>query len=495
MSALSACVKDRLDKLQSGSWNPEIAIPLVDSRIGMERLIGDLEEDGFITTDDDNVIVIVYQGTLFEIHAEDMFKLNDVSFDLAALQNFGITNYPSTQFFLRTLELKEGTLKVHIENDTQEDVRVTLNMPKSTKSGVPFAESFTIKYAGGSITTFDTLFDISGYYIDLSGNGNEHNKLKIHYEANKISNNDSVLIDVFQVEFKDMKYEFIDGNLGNVKFTTEDDSIKLDIFKNFKSGRIILQDPKFKLDIENGFGIPIHLSFGNFEGVGKGGNEQLGGNIIDDGINVKAPTSDGSKVNTNETIDSSNSNISQFLSISPESLWFNFNLEANADGDTSLYNFISSTSSLVGKIDLRIPLKGSLDSVIIEDTYDFENSDIANLERATFKLVTNNSFPVGLYIQIYFLDEDENILDSLIETNSALFREAFTDAEGFSISAVREETYFTIGEERFAPIRINAKKLRIRVMLLTDDSDTKSIKITTEDYFDLKLGVRASLNF
>jgi len=492
---ISSCIRDDLDKLQAGSWNPEFAIPLVDTRIGVDRLLNKFEGDGFLTTDAENVVVVVYKGTLFEIRADELFDLNDFSIDLAALQNSGIVDFPSPQYLLQTVDLEQGTLKIHIEEDTQEDVRVTLNMPKSIKNGLPFKESFTVKYSGGTGSIFDTIFDIRDYRSDLTGNGNENNKLQINYEANKVSNNDSVLIDIFQITFQDLSFSFIDGYLGNLNIATGKDSIVLDVFKNFKSGRIILEDPKFNIDIENSFGFPLHMSFGNFEGSGNGKNSQLDGDIVNNGINVGASDSDGSSKNTKETIDNSNSNISQFLEITPDALKFDFNLEANADNDTTVYNFVSNTSSLVGKIDLNIPLKGSLDSVIIEDIFTLEKQDLENLERATFKLVTDNSFPVGLYVQIYFLDQDEIILDSLIETNSAIFREAITNAEGFSISTVREESFFTIGEARFASIREYAIKLKIRVMLLSDEADKKTIKITNENYFDLKLGVRASFNF
>jgi hypothetical protein len=173
---------------------------------------------------------------------------------------------------------------------------------------------------------------------------------------------------------------------------------------------------------------------------------------------------------------------------------FSVDVEGNSNNDTTAYNFVNNTSEIEGNILLNIPLKGSLDSVIIEDIYDFQHEEIKSLEFATFKLVTNNFFPAGIYIQIYFLDKDKNTLDSLIEDNEALFREAITDAKGFSTKPVYEESYFTIGRQRFKPISDRADFLKIKVMLLTDDAKKKNVKFSADNYFDFKLGVKAAFN-
>ena len=215
---------------------------------------------------------------------------------------------------------------------------------------------------------------------------------------------------------------------------------------------------------------------------------------MDNGINVPSAGSQGDSSHVVKDIDNTNSNIAQFLSITPESLTFKFDLEANAGSDTNRYNFVTDQSRLQADLDLEIPMKGSLDSVIIEDVYDFNKRDISTLDEATFKMVTINSFPVGIYVQIYFLDENDNVLDSLTNSGTALFREANTDEKGFSKDAVREETFWTMGETRFAPIRSRVENLRIRVMLLTDDSKHKIVKLRSSDYFDLKLGVKGKMN-
>ncbi len=491
---LYSCIADDFDKLQRSNWDPEFAIPLVDSRIGMERLVGKYNDGAGFTTDDEDVVVLLYEGNILDVGADSLIKLEEISFDLAVFQKFNIINYPSPNFLLRTIDMKAGRLEVHIEDDIPSNTRVTLNLPKTTKDGLPFQRTFTIPFSGSSLTSFDTVFSLANYVTDLSGNGNEYNKLEINFDANEVSNNDSVDIDQFIVTFKDLEYNFIDGNLGNIDMGNHDDTLDLDVFDNFKSGRIVLQDPKINLDITNSFGLPIALNINNISGSGSNGNSSLTGDAVGDGINVPSPGSVGDSSSSETEINNSNSNIAQFLSITPDALSFSFGLEANSGSDTSVYNFVTDKSRIRADLDLKIPMKGSLDSVIIEDIYAFDHSDVETLDEVIFKMVTYNTFPVGIYVQVYFLDENNVVLDSLTDMGTAIFREANTDADGFSLGGVREESFYEMGEARFDPIRRRVENMKIRIMLLTDDSKHKVVKLRSTDYFDFKMGVKTRRN-
>ncbi|HAW50780.1 MAG TPA: hypothetical protein DCX54_00390, partial [Flavobacteriales bacterium] len=253
------------------------------------------------------------------------------------------------------------------------------------------------------------------------------------------------------------------------------------------------EDPKFNIHIDNSFGLPVSLSFSNFSGHGPGGSSNLGGDFMDDGIEVGAPKDTNSSIITTEEINSGNSNIGNFLSITPKSINFELGMEANADNDSTVNNFASKNSELVGSIDLNLPLKGRLDRVIFEDEYDFTARDVDNVDLAIFKIVTKNFFPLGIHMQIYFLDESDVVLDSLILDGNTIFKEAQTDKNGFSTTPAIEESYVEIGESRFSKIKYATSKLKLSAMLVTDNSATKSIVIADDNYFDLKLGVIARI--
>lgn len=489
---LSACIADDLSKLQNPSWEPEVALPLVDSRFGIDRIISKFEDGGFLTTEANGLIVVVYNKELFSIDADSIFELEDFMFDLALLQQLGDVNYSAAgSYALKTLELANGDLRLHVEDNTPADVKVTLNMPKSKKGGVAFSESFIVPFNGNTPIVFDTIIDLSGYRIDLSGDGTEKNKLSINYTAERLSGGANVELDEFLVAFENMDYEYLDGYLGELDFGSFDDTLKIDAFKNFKSGRILLQNPEVNFLVDNGFGMPISITFNGFSGTGPGGESDLDSDVLNDGINVDAPSNPGDTTSSKSTINDANSNLSQFLSITPGQLNFTLGMRANAGTDSNTMNFISKSSILRAEIDLKMPLRGSLDSVIIEDLYDFTVDDLKKADEVEFRLFTKNAFPLGIYLQIYFVDDNGVVLDSLIQDNDVIFREALTGPDGFSVQAMDESSQFTIGESRFGLIKDRTKQLKVRAMLLTDASSQKVVSIRNTDYFDIKLGVRA----
>lgn len=490
---LTSCIKDDLEKLQKTNWEPEFAFSLVNTRFEIDRIIKKFETSGFLTSDSQDVITVVYNGQVFSVMADKLFSFDDFTIPLAQAQQAGGIPVSQGNYLLKSIDFDQCNLLVEVEDDVAEDIRVTLNMPKTTLNSVPFSKTFIVKYKGGSALAGDTFFDLGKYHMDLTDQSGTRNRLSMNYTAVKVSDGTPVTLNQIDVTFRNISFLYFDGYLGKFKLGEHLDSIRISMFENFKSGSITLEDPKFRLDIFNSFGIPVHLSFGNFSGSGQGGSSALTGDAITNGVDVNSPSAGGQSAETHKQIDTSNSNISDFLTLSPNSLKFSFNLDANSNNDTNAVNFVRKTSELKCDLALNIPMKGSFDSVIIEDIYEFKSQNLENVNSATFKLATNNAFPLGIYVQIYFLDKSLHVLDSLMQDNSTIFKEAVADANGFSIAPSYEESYFTIGLERFGTIREKAKNLKIKVMLNTHEAKKRSIKITDRDYFDIRLAMRAEL--
>ncbi|MEQ8325115.1 MAG: hypothetical protein RIC15_12100 [Vicingaceae bacterium] len=484
---LVSCIADDLEKLKKTQWTPELALPLIDSRFDVSRVFSRAFEDGALLSGSDGLITMVYSGELFRLKADEFISFQDFEIDLALAQ--GELPFINKGMLLKHLDFDKGILEVHIEEALIQDVLVTINMPRSTKNGIPFKETFVMHYKGQSSTIFDTIFFLDGYSFDLTGpGGQQSNQININYEAISVNGGQVVDLDVCRLKFRDLSFLFLDGYLGKLDLGSYNDSLDLTIFENFKSGSIILEDPKINFRVDNSFGFPISLTFNNFSGSGVGGNSNLDGDIIDNGIDVGSPVDTTNSIVTTEEINSGNSNIGNFLSITPNSINFDLNLEANTSNDSTELNFASKNSEVVGFIDLELPLKGRLDSVIFENVLDLDLGEAQNANSAIFKLHAENFFPIGVYMQVYFLNDRQEIIDSLILDGSTIFKEAVTDKAGFSVVPSIEESYFSIISGRFDIIKNLGKYIRIRAMLLTDQSATKSIKIRDNNYLDIKIG-------
>ena len=486
---LLSCVADDFRTLKKNPWEPELAFPLTDSHFDVKRVFSKAFEDGTLITGSDGLITMVYSGELFHVKADQLIEFQDFSIDLAVAQG-ELPFIGQGGMLLKNLDVDRGILQIHIEDKLNQDARVEINMPRTTKNGIPFSEQFTVKYKGATNTVFDTIYLLNGYHFDLTGpDGQQSNSININYTAEGLKDGLPIQLDVFNATFKDLSFNFLDGYLGKLNLGSYNDSMQISIWENFKSGSIILEDPRINFTIDNSFGLPVKLTINNFTGSGVGGSSNLGGDAVDNGIDVGAPTDTTSPVITTEEINSGNSNLTNFLSITPLSINYKLELEANSENDTTAYNFVSSTSELIGNLDLELPLKGRLDSVVFENTFDLDLGDASKVDLAIFKLYTENFFPLGIYMQVYFLNESGQVFDSLLLDNSTIFKQAVTDDKGFSKLPSVDENYFALGAERFPFVREFGKFMKVRAMLLTDASSTKSVKIRDDNYLDVKIGV------
>lgn len=489
---LTSCIKDDLEKLKGDNWNPEFAIPLIDSRFDVYRVFKKSNDSGFVLTGTDHVISLVYSRELFRVSGGELFSLPDVPFDLTIAQ--GELPFTGTGILLKHLDFDQGMLQVHIVHSVTEDVFIKLNMPRTTKNGIPFQKTFTIRYKGSSVTAFDTIFDLSQYKSDLSGSsGQESNKLNIHYVSSRLASGTPAPLNAFIVDFKDLSFNYLGGYFGKINIGKFSDSLGFTAFENFTTGGLKFEDPKIIITTDNGFGIPAFMFFNKFSGNRSGVSSELTGNIIDNGMIIKAAIDSAISVVSIEEVNDGNSNLGDFLSTPPHALNFDIDLEANPNNDTTVYNFVSSKSELVGNIAVDLPLKGRLNSVVFENIYDFQSNGLDNVDKAIVKIWTKNFFPLGVNMQLYFIDSTEMIFDSLILDGSKIFKEAILDDQGFSRIPSIEESYVDIGAGKFNDINRDAKKMKLRAELLINQSSTQSIKIADDNYFEIKLGVIARI--
>ena len=65
-----------------------------------------------------------------------------------------------------------------------------------------------------------------------------------------------------------LEYENLTGYFGQDPLTSASDSLLLKIFQNANSeGNIMFSNQSLTFDIENSFGVPIDINFGNIESI------------------------------------------------------------------------------------------------------------------------------------------------------------------------------------------------------------------------------------
>lgn len=488
---LWSCTKD-LENLTNPDWEPEVAIAITNSRFEVEDILNDFETGGYVGTNEEGVIRVVYQGEIFTITAEDVLELDNIPYAfLSKVQEGTIPSVGGRK--LETMALNSGIMTYQVIDSRNQSIDITINIPIATKDGVPFSQSFTVTPSGGTINQ-SGIFSLNGYTFDFTTGGDGNNFLSMNYEATLVGSGTSVDIDLIQGTFKGLEFAFLDGYIGDFELGEFSDSVKIDMFKNYIGGEVVISEPRIAVNLYNSFGLPLQTSLSDIQGTGNNGVVALTGEPFNDDIELEIPdVNDSEPAKTVVEFDGSNSNLDEFITNSPSNVDFTVGAAANVAKDSTQYNWVRDTSRLTMDVDIEIPMVGRISGVTIRDEFSYDFSDFENIDNATFKLIIENRFPLAADIQLYYLDEFNNIIDSLLPDEDRLFSPSIVDANGLSISSSTETNFFEMNSEKFERLKAT-RTVQIIVIFNTSDEGQTVVRFHEDDFLDLKMGLITKFN-
>ena len=121
------------------------------------------------------------------------------------------------------------------------------------------------------------------------------------------------------------------------------------------------------------------------------------------------------------SINSTNSNVSDFLAFLPSSIAYNLNAASNPDGPSGSYNFVTDNSQIDVDFEFILPMWFKADSFALEDTIDLDLSNMEDnaelIEKVNLMLEVSNGLPLDIDFQLYFLDENYSVVDTMFGEN------------------------------------------------------------------------------
>jgi hypothetical protein len=292
---------------------------------------------------------------------------------------------------------------------------------------------------------------------------------------------DDVLDISSQINNIDLRSAF--GYIGQDTLMIEESSISLDFFANSFSGDIEFASPEFNFFIKNSYGVPVEVDLSGIKGYQENSPDTTYLNFTG-GVNpfaINYPTLDNMNEfeKTTISINSDNSNLSELLAAKPEVVTFKSFAHSNPDGPSDSYNFVTDQSRFDVNYEVVLPLWFRTDGFELKDTMDMDLEDafgdVNMLKELITTLEVNNGLPVDLDIQLYFLDENYVMIDSLFTgTNQYLITGANVDANGEVVSANNSAPKVTLDEDRVDKLE-NVKKAIFSAGFRTSDfnQDTK----------------------
>ena len=210
---------------------------------------------------------------------------------------------------------------------------------------------------------------------------------------------------------------------------------------------------------------------------------------------VLIPGPDLSNIGSVDTIsfnlNNANSNVSEALSIAPRDIIYR--IDNNPQSPLAGNQYLLDTSRFKVDLDVTLPLQGKIESLVFQDTLDFSFQDVDALQSITFIVNTQNGFPLNAGLQIYMVDEDGYVLDSLMTDESLLLKGAPIDGNGVAVGMSEVTTQIDYPTNKLNRLAF-VKKLYIKAITSTSDvQNGSSVKFYSTYRLGVKLSAKAKL--
>ena len=423
-------------------WDTQLLAPLVKATLDINNLL----PDSILQSNADSSMKIVYNNDIYTLSMDTLFKIPDTNLyqgyagiqtTLAPGANLPIPSNTTTTYQLpgvdlRTLIIKSGEVRYTIKNKIHEIIDFVYSIPCATLNGNQFSINIAVPAAVGNIPgVYSQVYDLSGYTIDLTGQS--HNLVNTIYtgvtaQINPLATSSVIINPADSLTITNTFYNLIPyyakGYFGQTSINIGPAESDFTLFKRIIGGTLKLQNVSVNFKINNPIGIDARMYINNLSSINTRTNSTqalMAASLINTPININRAAESGFvdyPTYANFPLNSTNSNIINFIDNLPDKLGYSIKINTNPLGNVSGSNdFIFSDKLLNVALDMEIPLSLVANNLTLVDTLNLNisnNSGVQNVHSGTITLFANNGFPFQAAMQIYLLNSHNVAVDSIL---------------------------------------------------------------------------------
>lgn len=520
---ISSCVKEgdfEFDKLADNQFDPTIAAPFVNSRLMLKDILKDTS--GIIQTDIlDNSLKIVYNlDNMVSIMAKDLFVIPNQSIPIDTaninLISSGVTSYfsitkpysfqlPDTTKNQRidSIFIKTAFLKLSLKTNINHSWKLKVTLPDVIKpNGDTLIVELDVNYTNQSLpyTTIFNPINLSGCKIRFKNSIGKKNELIVKMEQWVYADNNAYN-NPYYIQLSDnldnITYDKLIGYIGPYDYTVmdtmkiQDDHIK-DLLQHINFAKVGIS-----ATIKNSYGLPINIHIDTILAKANSGNYLVtnfpnSSNTV--GVSYPNINQLGQSVTTQIPY-TENSSLANAINKTPNEIIFKVTGKLNPNANSAVSNFVIDTSKFAVSVHVELPLEGKVSGFVLEDTIGFDlASKLKDLNDISFRINTTNAFPLDAFVQVYFANPFGKIIDSLIVDGQSVILSGIVNANGIVSMPTNKTTEVVMPATKVRKIeQANVQQLFIKARLTSYNGGANNVKITNDNYFDIKLGMKAKV--
>lgn len=509
---LSSCNLDYFKDAEFGEfvWDASLAIPLGEIEYSVSELFSELDNGGtVIQPNDDELVSLIYEQQLGAQSATEFLEILDQTFQGEARANTDIDNSPVEQT-IQSQNVFEYELSRQGDEAYDSIYFNAGNLGLSLNSTIPYDVSYTILFKSlaqnqiqiertGTLQAFQnaqdevSLVDVVGLlHLDASGNPSSNSFImEVNYElllpvGGDLDEDEGI---EFTIDLRNVGFSDLFGNIGTQQLSVDLETLDLDFFDIFAQGDIRFASPNVDFSFYNSFGFPLGIDYSNISARASDGSTiALSGTVTQELQLVEAPIleNSGTSVESNHSINVSNSNIDQIFSSKPSAFRIGLSAQSNPNNAPAHYNFMNELNTLEATAKIEIPLDMAIEELIANQEFDFKNADaLEQAKRALLRINATNEMPLGGDLEIQFLDADGNIIYSIDER--PVFVGAEVGPDGRTIGTSEQASEILLDNEALRVIE-TAARINIRASLSSTGA-AQGLEVKFYDDYTLNLAV------
>lgn len=465
----------------------ELAIPLVNTRFGVSDFTGDGGgENVSLVVDGQDRVTVVYKGdvvrqdvtAVFPTVEQFLFPLLDTVYEVpvpfAADQKVDRAIFGATK------------MQFAYVSSLAEDIEVTVTIPQLTLNGQQFEETFIIDHQGTTpVEYLSDSISIEGWTLV-----DDNKKILVNYDA-RTADGTRIKLATAIVIFHNITFDYVEGYFGSEIFDINGDFVAIGVLDTWRSGGLAFEDPKVNVFVENTFGFPVRSIFNTMQVVTTTGEMlNMESEIIDNNVDFAYPTLDeiGVVKITEFSFTKDNSNIVDLFQNKVRRVTYDIDAGANPDMDETVIGFVNEDSYFLVSVDVELPLNGTVNQLVLQDTIDLDLTDLTDGESAEFKNVIANDFPADITLQGYMYTKDGILVDSLFSERLFL-PAAMVNGSGVASKGEEVTTFEDFDSARLDRVR-QTEKLLVNVKINTNQASDGALWIYNSYGIDFRMGAK-----
>lgn len=473
---VSAGCNLRTDLSEVKDWQPDLVAPLLYGDVTLGNLVNLFDTLAWLRIEPDGQFYLHLERELASVGAENLFNIPDFS-------DVYDTSSTSTSFPLFSLE--KGIFG-------QGNLQYKAYYP-GADSALMVVEFDQLFRADGSPFTFQDTFGGPGVYsgnIVMDGLELLPDELNFRGRYRLLSLKDASVIslDSLRIDFTDIYLQYAEGYFPHVVLQLDSASLQSEIQFPEDLPFPILTNPAIDLIVDNEFGVPnslvanrLSFSYPNGQTV-----ELLDSNLTK-GFTVAYPTIPRESAQTTISLNRSNSNLDQLISAIPNQIDYGGKLTLFPDS-LEKSGFVFDTARISVGMRADFPLEFRAEPWTYQQWFPWDSLGLEEGGTTTFRLETENGFPVEVVLELYAADEDSTILSPFFTTPLTVSAPTL-NAEGRVIQRTEDLKFIEV-EENLLQTLSGSSQILARITLATPGAGAVPVQLYSQDLFSFKLGIR-----